>query len=137
MRSLHIAGTGMMAQQTNVEVISNNIANMSTTGYKRRRAEFQDLIYQNLRRVGSQSADTGSVLPSGAQVGLGVKTGAVYRISEQGSLSQTENRFDLAIRGNGYFQVALPSGDTAYTRDGTFPPSPQAGPSAPATLSLQ
>jgi flagellar hook-basal body protein len=74
MRTLHIAGTGMMAQQTNVEVISNNIANMSTTGYKRRRAEFQDLIYQNLRRVGSQSADTGSVLPSGAQVGLGVKT---------------------------------------------------------------
>jgi flagellar basal-body rod protein FlgG len=125
MRSLHIAGTGMMAQQTNVEVISNNIANMSTTGYKRRRAEFQDLIYQNMRRVGSQSADTGSVLPSGAQVGLGVKTGAVYRISEQGSLSQTENRFDMAIRGNGYFQVTLPSGETAYTRDGTFALSPE------------
>jgi flagellar basal-body rod protein FlgG len=120
MRSLHIAGTGMMAQQTNVEVISNNIANMSTTGYKRRRAEFQDLIYQNLRRVGSQSAETGSLLPSGAQIGLGVKTGAVYRISEQGNLSQTENRFDMAIRGNGYFQIALPSGETAYTRDGTF-----------------
>ncbi|MGG5817968.1 flagellar basal-body rod protein FlgG [Falsiroseomonas sp. HW251] len=125
MRSLHIAGTGMMAQQTNVEVISNNIANMSTTGYKRRRAEFQDLLYQNLRRVGSQSADTGSVLPSGAQVGLGVKTGAVYRIAEQGSLSQTGNRFDLAIRGNGYFQVQLPSGETAYTRDGTFSLSPE------------
>jgi flagellar basal-body rod protein FlgG len=125
MRSLHIAGTGMMAQQTNVEVISNNIANMSTTGFKRRRAEFQDLLYQNLRRVGSQSADTGSVLPSGAQVGLGVKTGAVYRIAEQGNLSQTGNRFDLAIRGNGYFQVALPSGETAYTRDGTFGLSPE------------
>ena len=125
MRSLHIAGTGMMAQQTNVEVISNNIANMSTTGYKRRRAEFQDLLYQNLRRVGSQSADTGSVLPSGAQIGLGVKTGAVYRISEQGSLSQTGNRFDIAVRGNGYFQVALPSGETAYTRDGTFALSPE------------
>jgi flagellar basal-body rod protein FlgG len=125
MRSLHIAGTGMVAQQTNVEVISNNIANMSTTGYKRRRAEFQDLLYQNLRRVGSQSADTGSVLPSGAQVGLGVKTGAVYRITEQGSLSQTGNRFDIAIRGNGYFQVALPSGETAYTRDGTFSLSPE------------
>jgi flagellar basal-body rod protein FlgG len=125
MRSLHIAGTGMMAQQTNVEVISNNIANMSTTGFKRRRAEFQDLLYQNLRRVGSQSADTGSVLPSGAQVGLGVKTGAIYRIAEQGSLSQTGNRFDLAIRGNGYFQVALPSGETAYTRDGTFGLSPE------------
>lgn len=125
MRSLHIAGTGMLAQQTNVEVISNNIANMSTTGYKRRRAEFQDLLYQNLRRVGSQSADTGSVLPSGAQVGLGVKTGAVYRITEQGSLSQTGNRFDIAIRGNGYFQVQLPSGETAYTRDGTFALSPE------------
>jgi flagellar basal-body rod protein FlgG len=125
MRSLHIAGTGMMAQQTNVEVISNNIANMSTTGYKRRRAEFQDLLYQNLRRVGSQSADTGSVLPSGAQIGLGVKTGAVYRIPEQGNLSQTQNRFDLAIRGNGYFQVQLPSGETAYTRDGTFALSPE------------
>ncbi|WP_137177115.1 flagellar basal-body rod protein FlgG [Roseomonas sp. AR75] len=125
MRSLHIAGTGMMAQQTNVEVISNNIANMSTTGYKRRRAEFQDLLYQNLRRVGSQSADTGSVLPSGAQIGLGVKTGAVYRITEQGSLSQTGNRFDIAVRGNGYFQVQLPSGETAYTRDGTFALSPE------------
>jgi flagellar basal-body rod protein FlgG len=125
MRSLHIAGTGMLAQQTNVEVISNNIANMSTTGYKRRRAEFQDLLYQNMRRVGSQSADTGSVLPSGAQIGLGVKTGAVYRITEQGSLSQTGNRFDLAVRGNGYFQVQLPSGETAYTRDGTFALSPE------------
>ena len=124
MRSLHVAGTGMLAQQTNVEVISNNIANMSTTGYKRRRAEFQDLIYQNLRRGGSQSSEQGTVLPSGAQVGLGVKTGAIYRISEQGNLSQTENRFDLAIRGNGYFPVQLPSGETAYTRDGTLALSP-------------
>ncbi len=125
MRSLHVAGTGMQAQQTNVEVISNNIANMSTTGYKRRRAEFQDLIYQNMRRVGSQSSDNGSILPAGAQVGLGVKTAAIYRISEQGSLQQTENRFDLAIRGNGYFQVQLPNGDIAYSRDGTFGLSPQ------------
>ncbi len=125
MRALQIASTGMVAQQTNVEVISNNIANMSTTGYKRRRAEFQDLVYQNLRRVGSQSSDTGTILPSGAQIGLGVKTGAIYRIGEQGSLSQTENRFDLAIRGNGFFQVLLPSGDIAYTRDGTFGLSPE------------
>lgn len=124
MRSLHIAATGMLAQQTNVEVISNNIANMSTTGYKRRRAEFQDLLYQNLRRVGSTSSDTGTVVPSGAQIGLGVKTAAVYRITEQGNLQNTENRFDLAIRGNGYFQILLPSGDTAYTRDGTFGLSP-------------
>jgi flagellar basal-body rod protein FlgG len=120
MRSLHIAGTGMLAQQTNVEVISNNIANMSTTGYKRRRAEFQDLLYQNMRRVGSQSSESGSILPAGAQVGLGVKTSAIYRIGEQGSLQQTENRFDLAVRGNGFFQVQLPSGEIAYTRDGTF-----------------
>jgi len=125
MRSLDIAGTGMQAQSTNVEVISNNIANMTTTGFKRRRAEFQDLIYQNLRRVGSNSSDAGSVVPAGAQVGLGVKTAAIYRISEQGNLQQTSNSFDLAIRGSGYFQVTLPSGDTAYTRDGTFSLSPQ------------
>jgi flagellar basal-body rod protein FlgG len=120
MRSLDIAGTGMQAQQTNVEVISNNIANMTTTGFKRRRAEFQDLIYQNLRRVGSNSSDTGTLVPSGAQIGLGVKTAAIYRITEQGNLQQTSNSLDLAIQGNGYFQVTLPSGDTAYTRDGTF-----------------
>ena len=125
MRSLHVAATGMLAQQTNVEVISNNIANLSTTGFKRRRAEFQDLIYQNLRRSGSQSADTGTVLPQGAQLGLGVRTAAIYRIPEQGNLQQTENRFDLAIRGNGYFQIQLPNGETAYTRDGTFGLSPE------------
>jgi flagellar basal-body rod protein FlgG len=124
MRSLDIAGTGMQAQQTNVEVISNNIANMSTTGFKRQRAEFQDLIYQNLRRVGSNSSDNGTVVPSGAQIGLGVKTASVYRITEQGNLQQTGNNLDLAIQGNGYFQVTLPSGDTAYTRDGTFGLSP-------------
>ena len=118
MRSLDIAGTGMQAQQTNVEVISNNIANMSTTGFKRRRAEFQDLIYQNLRRVGSNSS--GTLVPSGAQVGRGVKTAAIYRINAQGNLQQTGNTLDMAIQGNGYFQVTLPSGDTAYTRDGTF-----------------
>jgi len=125
MRSLWTAGTGMMAQQTNVEVIANNIANMSTTGYKRRRAEFQDLIYQNLRRGGSQSSEAGTTLPSGAQIGLGVRTAAVYRIHEQGNLSQTENRFDVAIRGTGFFQVQLPSGEVAYTRDGTFGLSPE------------
>ncbi len=120
MRSLDIAGTGMQAQQTNVEVISNNIANMTTTGFKRRRAEFQDLMYQNLRRVGSSSSESGSVLPSGAQVGLGVKTAAIYRINEQGNLQQTSNTLDMAVQGNGYFQITMPSGETAYTRDGTF-----------------
>ena len=125
MRSLDIASTGMQAQQTNVEVISNNIANETTTGFKRRRAEFQDLIYQNLRRVGSDSSDSGTVVPSGAQVGLGVKTAAIYPINEQGNLEQTSNTLDVAIQGNGYFQVTLPSGDTAYTRDGTFALSPE------------
>jgi flagellar basal-body rod protein FlgG len=124
MRALDIASTGMQAQQTNVEVISNNIANMTTTGYKRQRAEFQDLIYQNLRRVGSNSSDSGSLLPSGAQVGLGVKTAAIYRIDEQGNLQQTSNTLDIAIQGNGWFQVTLPSGETAYTRDGSFGLSP-------------
>jgi flagellar basal-body rod protein FlgG len=120
MRALDIAATGMQAQQTNVEVISNNLANMTTTGFKRQRAEFQDLIYQNLRRVGSNSSDSGSIVPSGAQVGLGVKTAAIYRINEQGNLQQTSNTLDMAIQGNGYFQVTLPDGETAYTRDGTF-----------------
>jgi len=124
MRSLDIAGTGMQAQQTNVEVISNNIANMTTTGFKRRRAEFQDLLYQNLRRVGSNTSDSGTVVPSGAQVGLGVKTAAIYRINEQGNLQQTSNSLDVAIKGHGYFQVTLPTGETAYTRDGTFSLSP-------------
>ena len=124
MRALDIAATGMQAQQTNVEVISNNIANMTTTGYKRRRAEFTDLIYQNLRSVGSNSSDGGQVLPSGAQIGLGVKTVAVVPINEQGTLQQTGNTLDVAISGNGYFQVALPSGETAYTRDGSFALSP-------------
>ncbi len=124
MRSLDIAGTGMQAQQTNVEVISNNLANMTTTGFKRERAEFQDLIYQNLRRVGSNSSDTGTIVPSGAQVGLGVKTAAIYRINEQGNLQQTSNTLDMAIQGNGYFQITLPDGETAYTRDGTFSLSP-------------
>jgi flagellar basal-body rod protein FlgG len=120
MRSLDIAGTGMQAQNTNVEVISNNIANLTTTGFKRRRAEFQDLMYQSLRRVGSNSSDTGSLVPSGAQVGLGVKTAAIYPIDEQGALAQTSNTLDLAIQGHGYFQVTMPDGQTAYTRDGTF-----------------
>ncbi len=124
MRALDIAGTGMQAQQTNVEVISNNIANMTTTGFKRRRAEFQDLLYQNLRRVGSNSSDNGTVVPSGAQVGLGVKTAAIYSINEQGNLQQTSNSLDVAIKGKGFFQVTLPTGDTAYTRDGTFGLSP-------------
>ncbi len=121
MRSLDIGATGMLAQQNNVEVISNNIANMNTSAYNRRRVEFHDLLYQNLRRVGSNSSDTGTIVPSGVQIGLGVKTAAVYRITESGNLLNTNNTFDMAIEGNGYFQVELPGGrGTAYTRDGSF-----------------
>jgi len=120
MRSLSIGATGMLAQQLNVEVISHNIANMNTTAYTRRRVEFQDLLYQNLRRTGSQSASDGSLVPVGVQVGLGVKTAAVYRIATQGNLTQTGNSFDTAINGKGYFQIALPNGETAYTRAGAF-----------------
>ncbi|MEO5373327.1 MAG: flagellar basal-body rod protein FlgG [Alphaproteobacteria bacterium] len=125
MRSLNIAATGMLAQQTNVEVISNNIANMNTTAYTRRRAEFNDLLYQNLRRGGSASSDAGTIVPAGVQLGLGVKTVAVYRITEQGSVVNTDNTLDLAIQGKGYFQIQMPSGETAYTRDGSFQLSPQ------------
>lgn len=125
MRSLSIAATGMLAQQLNVEVISNNIANMNTSGYKRQRAEFDDLLYQDLRRVGSASSDQGTIVPSGIQLGLGVKPAAVYRIGEQGSLEITDNRFDLAINGQGYFMVELPSGETAYTRAGAFQLGPE------------
>ncbi|MGE0254105.1 MAG: flagellar basal-body rod protein FlgG [Alphaproteobacteria bacterium] len=124
MRSLSIAATGMLAQQLNVEVISNNIANMNTTGFKRMRAEFQDLLYQSQRRVGATSSDTGTVVPSGVQIGLGVKTGAVYMIAAQGNLQSTENTLDVAISGNGFFQIEMPGGETAYTRSGSFQLSP-------------
>jgi len=123
MRALSTAATGMAAQQLNVEVISNNIANMNTIGFKRQRAEFQDLLYTNVERMGSQSSDAGTIVPTGIQVGSGVKPNAVYRITEQGSLTITGNQYDLAINGRGYFQVQLPSGETAYTRAGNFAPS--------------
>jgi len=124
MRSLSIASTGMLAQQTNVDVISNNIANMNTTGFKRQRAEFQDLLYEQIERPGTATGNE-TRAPSGIQIGAGVKTGGVYRIQQQGALQQTENRYDVAITGRGYFQITLPSGDTAYTRDGSFGVSDQ------------
>lgn len=119
-RSLDIGASGMLAQQMNVDVISNNIANMTTTGFKQQRAAFQDLIYQNLDRPGSTSSDSGTIVPTGLQLGLGVRTGAVYRSHSQGALRSTENPMDLAITGDGFFQVQLPDGTTAYTRDGTM-----------------
>lgn len=120
MKALSIAATGMVAQQLNVEVISNNIANMNTTGFKRQRAEFQDLLYQNIERVGANSSDTGTITPTGIQIGVGVKTGGVYRITQQGAVVGTENPLDLAINGNGYFSITLPNGNIAYTRAGAF-----------------
>lgn len=120
MRSLDIGATGMMAQQLNVDTISNNIANMTTTGFKRQRAAFLDLIYQNIDRPGSASSDADTLVPSGIQMGLGVRAGAVYRMTGQGAIEITENPMDLAITGEGYFQIELPNGNTAYTRDGTF-----------------
>jgi flagellar basal-body rod protein FlgG len=120
MQALRTAATGMAAQQLNVEVISNNIANMNTIAFKRQRAEFQDLLYQTLESAGAQSSDQGTIVPTGVQIGGGVKSGAVYRISTQGSLTRTDNQYDLAIDGRGFFQVLTPSGETAYTRAGNL-----------------
>jgi len=120
MKSLGIAATGMQAQQLNVEIISHNLANMNTTGFKRQRAEFQDLLYQTIERAGANSSDAGTVVPTGVQVGLGVKAGSVYRITDQGNLAQTGNPYDLAINGRGYFRIQLPSGEDAFTRAGNF-----------------
>jgi len=120
MKALSTAATGMLAQQLNIDVISNNIANMNTTGFKRGRAEFQDLLYQNIERVGANSSDAGTVVPSGIQVGVGVRTAGVYRISDQGALQNTGNQYDLAINGKGYFHIQLPDNQSAYTRAGSF-----------------
>src|SRR5262245_13895001 len=120
MRALHTAATGMMAQELNVQVISNNIANMRTTGYKRQRAEFQDLLYEHVRRVGTQTSDQGNILPAGVELGGGVKTVGTPRIMTQGSLLPTSKELDVAIRGEGFFRILLPDGRTGYTRDGSF-----------------
>jgi flagellar basal-body rod protein FlgG len=120
MQALRTAATGMAAQQLNVEVISNNIANMNTVGFKRQSAVFEDLLYQTLSQPGAQSSDQGTVVPTGVQIGAGVKAGSVYRITGQGTLTNTGNALDLAINGPGYFQIQTPNGETAYTRAGNF-----------------
>jgi flagellar basal-body rod protein FlgG len=120
MRALHTAATGMMAQELNVQVISNNIANMRTTGYKKQRAEFQDLLYEQVKRVGTQTSDQGTILPVGLEIGSGVKTAGTPRVMSQGSLLPTSKDLDVAIRGEGFFKVQLPDGRTAFTRDGSF-----------------
>ena len=118
-RSLWIAKTGLDAQQTQLDVITNNLANVSTNGFKRARAVFEDLLYQTLRQPGAQSSQQTTV-PSGLQIGLGTKPVATERIHTQGNLSQTGNALDVAIQGQGFFQVQMPDGTLAYTRDGSF-----------------
>ncbi|HQT00072.1 MAG: flagellar basal-body rod protein FlgG [Hydrogenophilales bacterium 16-64-46] len=118
-RSLWIAKTGLDAQQTQMDVISNNLANVSTSGFKRARAVFEDLLYQTIRQPGAQSSEQ-TQLPSGLQIGTGVKPVATERIFTQGNLQQTGNAKDVAIQGNGFFQVLMPDGTTSYTRDGSF-----------------
>src|ERR1700744_4354380 len=120
MRALNTAATGMMAQELNVEVIANNIANMRTTGYKKQRAEFQDMLYEHVRRIGTQTSTQGNILPVGVDIGSGVKTVGTPRIVTQGTLTQTGGQLDLAIQGDGYFKIQLPDGTFAYTRDGSF-----------------
>ena len=120
MRALKIAATGMSAQQMRVETISNNLANMNTTGYNARRAEFADLHYQQMARAGTVNAADGTVLPTGIQLGLGVRPSSITVQLEQGALSATGNDLDIAIEGRGYLEVTLPTGDTAYTRDGSL-----------------
>jgi flagellar basal-body rod protein FlgG len=120
MRALHTAATGMIAQELNVQVISNNIANMRTTGYKRQRAEFQDLLYEHVSRVGTQTSTQGNILPVGIDLGGGVKTVGTPRVMTQGTLSPTGKDLDVAIRGDGFFKILLPDGTFAYTRDGSF-----------------
>ena len=116
---MYTAATGMEAQQLYMDTISHNLSNVNTNGFKRQKVEFQDLMYQRLREPGVRNVE-GSMPPSGIEVGLGVRTAAIQRIFQQGSLNQTGNNLDLAIQGEGFYQIALPDGSTAYTRDGQF-----------------
>ncbi len=120
MQALRIAATGMNAQQLNVDVLSNNIANLNTTGFKQGQAAFSDLIYQNRIGVGAITSNAGTLAPTGLQIGLGVNIGSVYKIMQQGAINQTGNPFDMAMSGRGFFRVTMPDGSTSYTRDGSF-----------------
>src|SRR6476469_7299116 len=120
MRALTTAATGMMAMETNIQVISNNLANLATTGYKRQRAEFQDLLYEHVSRIGTQTSTQGTILPVGIDIGSGVKSVGTPRLMTQGTLTQTGSPRDIAIRGDGFFKAQLPDGTYAYTRDGSF-----------------
>jgi len=120
MRALYIAATGMAAQELNVQVIANNIANMQTTGYKRQVAEFEDLLYEHVRRIGTQTSDQGNILPVGVDIGSGVKTAGTPRIMTQGTLLPTGAETNVAIRGEGFFKILMSDGTFSYTRDGSF-----------------
>ena len=120
MRALDTAATGMAAMDLQVQVIAGNIANMGTTGYKSERAEFQDLIYEHVQRVGAQASDQGNILPVGIELGSGVKTVGTPRLMTQGTLTQTGNTLDVAVQGDGWFKILLPDGTFNYTRDGSF-----------------
>jgi flagellar basal-body rod protein FlgG len=120
MRALYTASTGMAAQELNVQVIANNIANQRTTGYKRQRAQFQDLLYQIVRRPGTASSEQGNQVPAGISIGSGVKTASTARVMTQGTINPTEKEYDLAIRGEGFFKIRLPDGRAGYSRDGGF-----------------
>jgi flagellar basal-body rod protein FlgG len=120
MRALDTAATGMAAMDLQVQVIAGNIANMSTTGYKSQRAEFQDLIYEHVQRIGAQASDQGNILPVGIELGSGVKTVGTPRLLTQGPMTQTGNTLDVAIQGTGWFKIQMPDGTFSYTRDGSF-----------------
>ncbi len=120
MQALHTAATGMLAQQQRTEVISNNLANMNTTGFQRSKTEFNDLLYRTAPRRDTFSSRAGDIVPGGVHLGRGVQLASIYRINEQGSLRKTDNAFDLAIQGRGFFQIQLPNGANGYTRNGTF-----------------
>jgi flagellar basal-body rod protein FlgG len=120
MRALDTAATGMAAQDLKVQVIAGNIANMGTTGFKSQRAEFQDLIYEHVQRIGAQASDQGNILPVGIELGSGVKTVGTPRLMTQGTLAPTGNTLDVAIQGSGWFKILMPDGTYSYTRDGSF-----------------
>jgi len=120
MRALQIASTGMQAQELNVQVIANNIANMQTTGYKKQVAEFEDVLYEHIRRIGTQTSDQGNLLPVGVDIGSGVKTVGTPRLMTQGTLTQTSAPLDVAVQGEGFFKILMPDGTFAYSRDGSF-----------------
>jgi flagellar basal-body rod protein FlgG len=120
MRALNTAATGMMAMELNIQVIANNLANMTTTGYKRQRAEFQDLLYEHVSRIGTQTSAQGNMLPVGIDLGSGVRTVGTPRLMTQGTLSQTGGALDIAIQGDGFFKIQMPDGTYTYTRDGSL-----------------